>query len=571
MRPKHLCSLFVLGATCSMAVAATPAQQPHGGRVETLFEFDLGLPYAETRIPIASIGDVTGDGISDFVVGSADAEPSGLMNQGSVWLCSGVDGSVIHRWNGAAAEDHLGYSVAAAGDIDGDGIPDVLAGAPYSSPGGLSYAGFVVALSGAPPFGVVRQWNGLSMDSEFGHSVCSVGDIDGDLVPDLVIGAPLDSFDRGSASLYSGNLPPASGLIWKITGPSVYGTEFGAEVLGPGDLDGDGVPDVVIGAPEPERNGWRDEGQVHIYSGATGTLIDILYGEIDEDSFGESLATPGDIDGDGVNDLHIGAPQGGIYWWVGATYLYSGANRSLIHFTLGEHDIDMAGFVSETQDIDLDGIPDFLVGAPLLDNAGVSSGGVSVYSGASGKRIRQIDGHVPRALFGLNACAAGDLNSDGTPDLLVTAFESSSSLSGAVYAYSGAIVPQMSATASQLSAGSGGTIDFQMEFPSEAAFYAYQLLYSGAGTGPVSIQGLPVPLGYDLNLVNAYLGNYPGVFYNQVGMLDAQGDGVATLSAPAGGIPSSLIGQTFHFAAISRVVWGTWEYSSIALPVTIVP
>jgi hypothetical protein len=84
--------LSIYGLCASPALA----QQPYGGRVEVLYEFDLGLSFAETRIPIASIGDVTGDGILDFGVGSADADPGGLVNRGSVWLCSGVDGSLIH-------------------------------------------------------------------------------------------------------------------------------------------------------------------------------------------------------------------------------------------------------------------------------------------------------------------------------------------------------------------------------------------------------------------------------------------------------------------------------------------
>ena len=156
--------------------------------------------------------------------------------------------SELHRWDGAAAWDLLGVSLAAVGDLDGDGVTELLIGADGASPGGLTAAGMAELRSGATG-AILHQFDGAAPGDRFGAAVDGAGDVDGDGVPDLVIGAPMTyapAAYRGSVFVYSG---ATYALIHRIDGHPVTAKALGSSVAGVGDIDGDGFDDILAGAP----------------------------------------------------------------------------------------------------------------------------------------------------------------------------------------------------------------------------------------------------------------------------------------------------------------------------------
>ncbi len=580
--PKALfpCSLLTLAFLPSPAAA----QQPHGGRLDALHDFVVTDAEGTDLPHVVPAGDLNGDGFDDLLIGRPFDGTGGVDEGGSVELVSGIDFSPLMRWYGSQSDSEFGMSLAVTGDVDGDGFNDVTIGAPLENHGGRFETGGVYLYSGQPPYALINSWEGQDNWDFFGEVLVDAGDMNGDGRSDLLIGSPFADdesnqiYDSGQVDLYSGADPQATGLIRQWSG--VWDSEsFGRALLAPGDLNGDGIADFVIGAPgeEPPTTFYFNPGRVFVISGADGSVITILEGEEDDDYFGSSLASPGDLDGDLVPDLLVGAPFADLLTGTfksGMVTLYSGATGEDFLFWTGEGKFDLFGYSIDAGDVDDDGVADILVGAPTVSTDGVTNrGAFYAFSGTSGEKVLYQEGADTNQVLGAFLRFAGDVNNDGLGDLAAPRFEWLSMFQpeGRAALYSSEIVPQMSASADTLTNSSGGTVLFDLDFPAEARFYWYQLLYSGAGTGPTSIQGLPVPLGYDVNLVNTYLGNYQPGFTDPTGLLDNQGDATARLSVPAGAIPPGVLNSTFYFAAICRLPWGQWEYSSVALPVTFLP
>lgn len=280
---------------------------------------------------VAGLGDVNGDGTPDFAVGSPWWSESphaghdhhnhdhhhgpGDHETGRVYIYSGADGTLLHTLTGEAERHRFGAAIAAAGDVDGDGVTDLLVGAPGTHRGGGDrdgFAGRVYLFSGADG-SLIRTFNGADGGQRFGAAVAGAGDIDGDGTPDLIIGAPRTdghgNDDPGSVLVLSG----ADGsTIFSFTGTQRRDL-FGFAVAGGGDANGDGIPDIAVGAP-----GWRHgpggpgnvpfAGQVTIFSGADGSVLHFVDGERPRGNLGASVSFAGDVDGDGADDLLIGQP-----------------------------------------------------------------------------------------------------------------------------------------------------------------------------------------------------------------------------------------------------------------------
>ena len=154
---------------------------------------------------VAGAGDLNGDGRADFIVGARFADAGGLVNVGSAFVYSGATGGLLYQKNGSVAGDNFGRSVGGAGDVDGDGRPDFMVGASGASPGGLTNAGSAFLYSGAAG-GLLFQKNGLAGE-QLGYSVAVAGDVSGDGKADFLIGVPYadpaGNFDAGSALVYS--------------------------------------------------------------------------------------------------------------------------------------------------------------------------------------------------------------------------------------------------------------------------------------------------------------------------------------------------------------------------------
>ncbi len=527
-------------------------------------------------------GDVDGDTVPDYLITRLTDSTGGVSEGGSVELISGATSTSLHRWFGTQAEAEFGAAVATLDDVDGDGIQDIAIGSPDYSSAGMTENGAVFVYSGAAPYGLIDEWVGLNDWSGFGTSVADAGDKDGDGASDLLIGAPREISSSGAPNVggvyvFAGGLPQAVGLYNWFQGV-FSGQLFGETVLAPGDFDGDGIRDWVIGSPgeEPPNWSWWYEGEAFIHSGANGAVLFSFSGEDGSDRFGNALASPGDFDGDGTIDLLVAAPLASPIsaYDPGQVFLYSGATGEGLHFWVGEGKFDWFGYTLDAGDVTGDGKAEILVGAPLMETNSVTNhGGVYAFDGVTGERVLAIQGDQAYQVVGAGFSYLGDLNSDGIGEFAVSQFDWSAGLfpEGRGDVYSGAILPQMTANGNSIANSSGGSVQFTIDFPNDAGLYWYQLLFSAAGTGPVDIDGLPVPLSYDLNLVESYLGMYNPAFSTPSGILDLSGDATSKLSIPAGGIPPSLINTTMYFAAICKPAWGNWEYSSVALPVTFLP
>lgn len=574
-------TLFTAVITLTCLPAALAAQQPNGGRIDPFVEFTVSANEGGYIPTVISAGDLNGDGHDDILIGRTAEGHGGLMENGTVELISGIDYSSMMKWEGATEGSEFGDVICMVSDSNGDGVADIAIGAPSENVGINNEVGAVYLYSGAFPYGPINRWEGAADGDYFGSAIADAGDLNSDGIPDLLIGASgADNsgsyiYDTGHVYLYSGDDPQATGLLMDWQGDSDNG-ELGTALLVVEDLSGDGVQDFVISQPGIGFYGW-EVGTVYVVSGADGSLLMEMESDDENEGFGAALASPGDFDNDGWPDILVGAPmmdQLAEAYDIGFVILYSGATGDELFYWTGEEKFSWFGFSIDTADINGDTVEDILVGSPFYTGDGPTNrGAFYAYSGTTGEMLLRQTGTQENHVLGAFCQFGGDINNDGTTDIIAPYWDSpfAANRAGKAAIYSSAIVPQMTSSASSLSVSAGGTINFNMDFASNASFYSYQLLFSSAGMGPVDILGLPVPLSYDANLVNSYLGIYAPFFNEPTGLLSSAGKATAKLIVPPNAIPPGLIGSTFYFASICKVVWGTPEFSSIAVPLTFTP
>ncbi len=407
-------------------------------------------------------GDVDGDGLDEILVG-APYEDKGGSNAGAAYLVQGPPTGEVDlsdasaKLVGVGDDDHAGMSLA-AGDFDGDGLDDVLVGAPDEDSGGAG-AGVAYLLRGP----VSGAWS-LSVASAklVGESAgdgaarwLAAADIGGDGIEDILVGAPgydADGEDRGTVYGVHG---PASGTI-RLSAADVRfaGEEAGDQagwVIATGDIDGDGVLDVLVGAPSHDAGG-ADAGAAYLVaspaSGSFGLdLADAKFvGEEPGDGAGSSLAM-GDLDGDGLEDVLIGAPQldaGGSE--AGGAYVVLAPASGVMDLSeadarlLGEDTGDAAGWSLEVADLDEDGVADLLVAAYYESTGGLAAGATYLVCGPVAGAVdlsmaaMKLVGEDASNWAG-GSLALGNIDGGGVPDLLVGAFgqDAGGAYAGAVY------------------------------------------------------------------------------------------------------------------------------------------
>ncbi|MGQ0553201.1 MAG: IPT/TIG domain-containing protein [Planctomycetota bacterium] len=291
---------FVVGAEGAAVVTV------HSGADASVL---LTLPGANTAV--AGLGDLNVDGVPEIGVGN------GTFNTSRVSVYSGATGALL-RQHTAPNQDSLGASLASIGDVNQDTIPDYAAGAPANgctligTP--LSYVNVYSGRNG----GLLLQFTAPICD-DFGTSVAAAGDVNLDGWPDILVGAPAKTGESlspkpGYARVHSG-LDGA--VIHEFTaGPlglnqffDPASERFGESVAGAGDVNGDGVPDLLVGVPFTGSNPITALGAVRIYSGAYGTLLYELTGTSAGAWLGDAVAGLGDLNGDGLADFAAGAPR----------------------------------------------------------------------------------------------------------------------------------------------------------------------------------------------------------------------------------------------------------------------
>lgn len=286
----------------------------------------------------------------------------------------------------------------------------------------------------------------------FGGAMAQVGDVDGDGTTDLLVGAEgeiaEDTDHAGRAYLVSG----ADRRVirsFASPDPEVFGS-FGGAVAGPGDVDGDGTPDLAIGASGESVEGTDGAGRVYLYGGANGDLLRTLRSPdaADTGAFGVALAPAGDVDGDGTGDLLVGAQQepAGDTEDAGRAYLVSGADGGVLRSFATPNPERyglFGGAVAGVGDVSGDGTPDVAVGAheeAVADRG--KAGRAYVLSGADGRVLRTLRSPNPQegGFFGESVAGIGDVDGDGTGEVAVGApaeRAGRSSAGGRVYLFDG--------------------------------------------------------------------------------------------------------------------------------------
>jgi hypothetical protein len=336
-------------------------------------------PGADFGGSLASAGDVNGDGFADVVVGAI-----GAAGTGQVYLYLGgptglATSPVTTITGGDGFTANFGCSVAGAGDVNGDGYADVIVGA-YSAANGTGRAYlFLGGAAGMSPSPALTL-NGLNSGGQFGWTVASAGDVNGDGFADVVIGARAVSNFAGRAYVYLGS---ATGLgsspSTVLTASDATAGVFGSAVAGAGDINGDGYADVVIAAPN------RGSPQTYVYLGSAGGLqsfpaAKLIPGDTTGSTFGASVAIGGDMNGDGFADLVIGDPSYGPF---GVTYVYLGGSSGVgaapsVTLVGIESGGNFGNAVATAGDLDGDGLSDLVIGA---SNVGNGEGRVYLYIG----------------------------------------------------------------------------------------------------------------------------------------------------------------------------------------------
>ena len=547
-----------------LLLVAPASAQTVGGSFDTLYQWDGAAANDRFGYSVSAAGDLNQDGFDDLIVGTKYSSPGGLSEAGSAFVYSGVDGSLLYQWDGATANARLGASVSSAGDVNGDGFDDVIV-----STYGVGTVSVYSGMDGSE----LHQWNGTGSGDWFGISVSGAGDVNADNFDDVIVGAwyadPGGISNAGSAFIYSG----ADGsLLHRLDGVGSY-DRIGYSVSGAGDVNRDGYYDVIVGAPYAGHGSTGDAGSAMVYSGLDGTLLYQWDGQLTGEELGHSVSDAGDVNQDGFDDFLIGALAGGqSNGWAGTAYVYSGMDGALLYQWEGVLGDKFGTSVSGAGDIDGDGTNDLIVGARFASHGGFSlAGSAYVYSGTNGSLLQRLDGGAAYDYFGGSVSGAGDVNGDGLDDLIISAHYADPmglSAAGSVYVYS--FNPFMRANTSSISASAGGVLNLELDFPDAAGFDEYKILISKSGIGPTRY-GVEIPLTQDSLVLDTYFGIYPVPVYNDLhGTLDANGDASGSLTVPAG-IPSALIGNTYYFAAIANQIGQLPEFSSVAVLITITP
>ena len=336
-----------------------------GAKGNLLFTIDNPSPQIEAAFgfSVASAGDVNKDGIPDFLIGALGQE-----ERGKAFLFNGKDGKLLYTLQAPNLQNGAGFgwAVASLGDLTNDGIPDIAIGAFAQE--NIGYVYLFNGSNGKPLRTIAPPAGSLA----FGWSLSAAGDVNKDGIPDIVIGAPYTTVGQntvqGQAYVFSGK---DDALLLTLDNPQpMAGGVFGWRMTSVGDQDKDGVPDLLVGAPYQDVNKVISQGAAYVFSGATGKLLFPLKDPVPRPYavFGYTVAEGPDVNQDGVPELLVGAPYQTVdqFHVQGEVFLFNG--RDGRHLTTFDnpypHQGSSFGYtVVSPGDVNGDKIPDFAIGA----------------------------------------------------------------------------------------------------------------------------------------------------------------------------------------------------------------
>jgi len=350
----------------------------------------------------------------------------------------------VSQYNGDNANAYFGYSAANAGDVNNDGVNDLILG----TSGGM--ARVISGIDGT------TLYTFSELAGAFGQKVAGAGDVNKDGYADVIVSAHRDGTngtDSGAVWVYSGI---DGSVLYTIYGEPTY--HFGFSAAGAGDINKDGYADIIVGALAADNSG-QGSGSARIFSGQTGNILYTLYGDNNGDTFGYSVDGVGDLNKDGYDDVIIGAPSGNYARVIsgidgstlktltigashsvvgagdlnndtygdlllgkadGTTVAVSGQDYSVLHTYTAPGTGSQAGRgVDSAGDVNGDGFDDFIVGR-MVHNS--HRGKVDIVSGKDGSIISTIEGDNENDYLGLAVAGLGDINNDGISEIIVGAY-----------------------------------------------------------------------------------------------------------------------------------------------------
>ncbi len=363
------------------------------------------LPDFGSRISAA--GDVNGDGFADLLISSTDDDDeSGLvfLHLGGL---DGVSTAPALTFEGRVPGDQLGYGTAAAGDINGDGLDDVVVGTYRADKAVVYYGNATYGLARIPT--VLTGTSG----SRFGSAVGSAGDVNGDGFADIAVGARGDVDEDGEAFVYLGSSSGIETTATVLTLPAGSAAEnLGIDVASAGDVDGDGYDDLIVGS----------YGSAFLFLGGASGIDPVAATEfaalprtLNPDTYGTEVARAGDVDGDGDDEIFFSA------WGADRAYLALGGTSSISgvpDVIFVQDDPDYAWDIAGGFDFDADGYSDLIVGAEVWSSY---LGRAYLYAGGpSGPSTVATSTFVLDENEDVGAIAAlGDANGDGYDDVAI--------------------------------------------------------------------------------------------------------------------------------------------------------
>jgi FG-GAP-like repeat/FG-GAP repeat/Tetratricopeptide repeat len=332
---------------------------------------------------------------------------------------------IIREWDGESANDQFGWIARNIGDVDGDGVPDVVTSAPTNAAGGEK-AGRIYVYS--TKSGKLLWTADGQPGDELGTGVEGAGDTNKDGIPDVIASAP----GGGYAKVYSGR----DGKVLLTFKAENSTDDFGRHAAGIGDINHDGFADVIVGAPNNNAGGEK-AGRAYVYSGKDGSVLLTLTGEHAGDGFGSAVAGFADKN---HTLLLVGAPTAGPKQ-TGRTYVYDSLSAKPKFIIDSDETGGALGgmFLSVPGDVDGDGFPDVYASDWSNSAKGPMTGRVYVYSGKDGHVLLTLTGEGPGEGFGTSPSVAGDVDGDGHADLIVGAWQYKGAAigGGRAYLYSG--------------------------------------------------------------------------------------------------------------------------------------
>lgn len=368
---------------------------------------------------VERLEDLTGDGIAEIAVGAPGFDTEEAEDAGRTYIIDGATLEPVYLLTGSEPDDQLGGATAGGFDFDGDSVADfVLAsGRSIDDCEATCYPprldGRVSVYSGATG-GEILRLRAKTPGDNLGASVAFVPDWNGDGFPELAYGSTgvisASHSDAGRVTVLSGK---DHSILLEIDGNATR-LQYGAALAVLGDADGDGRADLAVGAP----GFLTSNGAVTVLSGEV-VPVRTLRGESEGDGFGASVAAVGDLDGDGLPELFVGAPRAenshGRATVFGSATRYRTVLRS---YVAPDPNTRFAAWVGDAGDVDGDDVGDHAIGAPRAIVGGQDVGAVAVFSGATGEPLFSVAGKNTGDRFGMTG--AGGFNGPQFSDVLVS-------------------------------------------------------------------------------------------------------------------------------------------------------